>query len=187
VTVWRGEKWFKQSFSRGAAVAPMSEGMQGDGTEEEDASQGGGGKGGFKKGTRVRFKPDALIFKEKQEFVPKIILNRMKELAFLNSTATFRFRTPAVKVKAGKKKAMTAEEEEDAAEVAESKAGKAAAAAAAAVAAAAEAAAAAESVVTVNGVDYNEQILNYPGGLKDYVLDLNSVGLYKLNSVEKIA
>ena len=80
VTVWRGEKEFSQSFSRGDALASMTEGTQ----------PGPGGK----KGTRVRFKPDPQIFRERQDFDPKIIHSRMKELAFLNSTAAFKFRVP---------------------------------------------------------------------------------------------
>ena len=141
-------------------MGSMTEGSQLGGDE-------GDGGDGLKKGTRVKFKPDALIFKEKRDFDPKIILARMKELAFLNSTATFRFRTP-VKTNKGKsssKKTAAAEGDDD--DVAKDGGGKE------------EGGAAAEelgqkAVVTVDGVEYDELVLNYPGGLKDYVLDLNA-------------
>ena len=85
VTVWRGAAEYSQAFSRGAAIGTMSQTAQ-----PSDAR---------KKGTRVRFKPDADIFKEKREFDPNVILSRMKELAFLNSTATFKFRYCAASAK----------------------------------------------------------------------------------------
>ena len=153
VTVWRGEKWFRQSFSRGAALGPMTQGTQGDGGDGEEAvSQVAGAV--LKKGTRVRFKPDALIFKERQDFDPKIILTRMKELAFLNSTATFRFRLPvAMHAKSKKKKATTNQDEEEAGASAPTMAPV--------------------EMLTVNGVEYHEEILSFPGGLKDYVEDIN--------------
>ena len=94
VTVWRGDREFRQEFSRGAALAPMTEGSQTKGATR-------------KKGTRVRFKPDPTIFKERLDFDPNIILSRMKELAFLNSTATFTFRLASEltsKLKSKKKK-----------------------------------------------------------------------------------
>jgi DNA gyrase/topoisomerase IV subunit B len=53
-------------------------------------AEGEKGKGKLRKGTQIRFKPDAQIFTQKTEFDPKIIRSRMKELAFLNSTSTFR-------------------------------------------------------------------------------------------------
>ena len=103
VTVWRGDREFRQEFSRGAALAPMTEGSQTKGATR-------------KKGTRVRFKPDPTIFKERLDFDPNIILSRMKELAFLNSTATFTFRLASEltsKLKSKKKKSK--DEEKDAA------------------------------------------------------------------------
>ena len=86
VTVWRGDAEYSQAFSRGAAIGTMSE------TAQPSTSA-------RKKGTRVRFKPDADIFVEKREFDPNVSLSRMKELAFLNSTATFKFRYCAASAK----------------------------------------------------------------------------------------
>ncbi|ACO61766.1 predicted protein [Micromonas commoda] len=111
VTVWRGDREYRQSFSRGAALAPMTEGSQ-------DVANVG-----KKKGTRVRFKPDPSIFKERQDFDPNIILARMKELAFLNSTATDEASMDEGDVKKTE--------------------------------------------------EYYEEVLSFPGGLKDYVVDLN--------------
>ena len=149
VTVWRGEKEFSQSFSRGDALAPMTEGTQ----------PGPGGK----KGTRVRFKPDPQIFRERQDFDPKIIHSRMKELAFLNSTAAFKFRVPEETArKMRKKAAKKVESDKRDATVSELTApapGKS------------------EDgfeTVTVDGVEYVEETLSYPGGLCDYVADLNA-------------
>jgi DNA gyrase subunit B len=105
-----------------------------------------------KKGTRVRFKPDADIFVEKREFDPNVILSRMKELAFLNSTATFKFRYCAASAKKLKtRKAKKGGDDDDAARAAD-----------------------VARVATEDGVEYFEETLSYPGGLKDYVVDLNA-------------
>ena len=139
VTVWRGEKEYSQSFSRGAAIGTMAETNQ----SESHAR---------KKGTRVRFKPDALIFKEKREFDPNIILNRMKELAFLNSTATFKFRYCAESAKKLKTRKAKKEEGDDEKNATPQK----------------------RATTSSDGVEYFEETLCYPGGLKDYVADLNA-------------
>mgnify|MGYP003310749694 CR=1 FL=1 len=65
VTVWRGDAEYSQAFSRGAAIGTMAETSR-----SSDARE---------KGTRVRFKPDPQIFKEKREFDPNVILSRMKD------------------------------------------------------------------------------------------------------------
>ena len=139
VTVWRGDAEYSQAFSRGAAIGTMSE------TAQPSTSA-------RKKGTRVRFKPDADIFVEKREFDPNVILSRMKELAFLNSTATFKFRYCAASAKKLKtRKAKKGGDDDDAARAAD-----------------------VARVATEDGVEYFEETLSYPGGLKDYVVDLNA-------------
>ena len=134
VTVWRGAAEYSQSFSRGAAIGTMAETSR-----SSDARE---------KGTRVRFKPDPQIFKEKREFDPNVILSRMKELAFLNSTATFKFRYCAESAR--KLKTRKAKKEEDGG------------------------AAPKTATALVDGVEYFEETLSFPGGLKDYVADLNA-------------
>ena len=135
VTVWRGAAEYSQSFSRGAAIGTMAETSLS--TDEK------------KKGTRVRFKPDAQIFKEKREFDPNVILSRMKELAFLNSTATFKFRYCAESAKKLKTRKAKKEEEDGGATPK-------------------------TATANVDGVEYFEETLSFPGGLKDYVADLNA-------------
>ena len=144
VTVWRGDREFRQEFSRGAALAPMSEGSQTKGATR-------------KKGTRVRFKPDPTIFKERLDFDPNIILSRMKELAFLNSTATFTFRlaselTSKLKSKKKKSKDEASMDEGDVVKGGEKTD---------------------DGAVTIDGATYYEEVLSFPGGLRDYVADLN--------------
>ena len=144
VTVWRGDREFRQEFSRGAALAPMTEGSQTKGATR-------------KKGTRVRFKPDPTIFKERLDFDPNIILSRMKELAFLNSTATFTFRlaselTSKLKSKKKKSKDEASMDEGDVVKGGEKTD---------------------DGAVTIDGATYYEEVLSFPGGLRDYVADLN--------------
>ena len=143
VTVWRGDREFRQEFSRGAALAPMSEGSQTKGATR-------------KKGTRIRFKPDPTIFKERLDFDPNIILSRMKELAFLNSTATFTFRlaselTSKLKSKKKKSKDEASMDESDVVKGEKTD----------------------DGAVTIDGATYYEEVLSFPGGLRDYVADLN--------------
>ena len=144
VTVWRGDREFRQEFSRGAALAPMTEGSQTKGATR-------------KKGTRIRFKPDPTIFKERLDFDPNIILSRMKELAFLNSTATFTFRlaselTSKLKSKKKKSKDEASMDEGDVVKGGEKTD---------------------DGAVTIDGATYYEEVLSFPGGLRDYVADLN--------------
>ena len=143
VTVWRGDREFRQEFSRGAALAPMTEGSQTKGATR-------------KKGTRIRFKPDPTIFKERLDFDPNIILSRMKELAFLNSTATFTFRLASEltsKLKSKKKKSND-EASMDESDVVKGEKTD-------------------DGAVTIDGATYYEEVLSFPGGLRDYVADLN--------------
>ena len=87
VTVWRGDKEYFQTFSRGKT------------TSELQVSERKAKDGNPKTGTRVRFKPDNMIFQKVQEFDPNIIRARMKELAFLNSNAELRFTSVDSKTK----------------------------------------------------------------------------------------
>ena len=156
---------FTQAFSRGYAVADMTESL-------EPGADG-------KNGTRVRFKPDHQIFKEKASFDPNIIISRMKELAFLNSTATLKFRIPVdVHKKMTRKKANVKEDSvsdgrlskdtldhedtdkdtflygrDPSRSIPDSKEHA--------------------HIITKGGIEYVEEILSFPGGLKDYVVDLN--------------
>ncbi|CAL6431471.1 unnamed protein product [Bathycoccus prasinos] len=109
VTVWRGDKEYFQTFSRGKT------------TSELQVSERKAKDGNPKTGTRVRFKPDNMIFQKVQEFDPNIIRARMKELAFLNSNAELRFTSVDSKTK-----------------------------------------------------EMKEDVLKYPNGLTDYIVDLNS-------------
>lgn len=78
VDVWRGGRAFTQSFSRGAATAPMSERAAAAG---EPAS-----------GTRVEFVFDRTVFAAGVAFDQETIVARLRELAFLNRAATLRLR-----------------------------------------------------------------------------------------------
>ena len=109
VTVWRGNKEYFQTFSRGKTTSQLQ-------ISDRKAKDGNP-----KTGTRVRFKPDNMIFQKVQDFDPNIIRARMKELAFLNSNAELRFTSLDNKTK-----------------------------------------------------EMKEDVLKYPNGLKDYIVDLNS-------------
>jgi DNA gyrase subunit B len=111
VTVWRNNKEYNQTFSRGKTTSDLK-------ISERKASK----TDKFPKtGTRVRFKPDDMIFQKVKDFDPNIIRARMKELAFLNSNAELRFTSIDNKTK-----------------------------------------------------EMKEEVLKYPNGLTDYILDLNN-------------
>ncbi|KAI8466431.1 MAG: DNA topoisomerase [Monoraphidium minutum] len=78
VEVWRGGRVFEQSFSRGAAQTAMS-----------DAPAAAGAP---TSGTRVEFEFDRSIFAEGVAWDPETVVARLRELAFLNPTATLRLR-----------------------------------------------------------------------------------------------
>jgi DNA gyrase/topoisomerase IV subunit B len=82
IDVWRGGKHFRQQYSRGHALGPLVE--QALPAEQQQ-----------KRGTRVRFRYDDQIFAEGVAFDPDTIKARIRELAFLNSAATLRFRAVA--------------------------------------------------------------------------------------------
>jgi len=68
VEVYRDGKIYYQEYKRGAPVAPLKVKGQ---TKE--------------RGTKIRFKADPLIFKQTQDFNADIVVNRLRELAFLNA------------------------------------------------------------------------------------------------------
>ncbi|MFS8879537.1 DNA topoisomerase (ATP-hydrolyzing) subunit B [Synechococcus sp. H55.11] len=70
VTVWREGKVHFQRFERGAVVGPL---------QSEPQPQGSN-----RRGTEVRFKPDGLIFPER-EFDYALLAARFRELAYLNA------------------------------------------------------------------------------------------------------
>eukprot|EP00191_Tetraselmis_sp_GSL018_P004145 CAMPEP_0177609448 /NCGR_PEP_ID=MMETSP0419_2-20121207/19096_1 /TAXON_ID=582737 /ORGANISM="Tetraselmis sp., Strain GSL018" /LENGTH=712 /DNA_ID=CAMNT_0019104377 /DNA_START=327 /DNA_END=2462 /DNA_ORIENTATION=- len=73
VTVWRDGKLTKQTFQRGVPAGPMS-------VELQDRGEG-------KTGTRVRFLYDRSVFSSTASYDPETIRSRLRELAFLNSSA----------------------------------------------------------------------------------------------------
>lgn len=70
VTVWREGKVYFQRFERGAVVGSLKSEPQ--------------PKGSNRRGTEVRFKPDGLIFPER-EFDYAVLAARFRELAYLNA------------------------------------------------------------------------------------------------------
>ena len=81
VKVWRGDKEFSQSFSRGAALGLMSERDQ----ETEGTTTTS------RRGTQVKFQYDESIFSPTASFDSEVIRSRLRELAFLNSGSFIRF------------------------------------------------------------------------------------------------
>ena len=78
VEVWRDGRAYSQSFSRGAAAAPMAAAPAAPG-----APRGG---------TRVEFLYDAAVFAPGVAWDPELVAARLRELAFLNPSATLRLR-----------------------------------------------------------------------------------------------
>ncbi|MEI6308653.1 MAG: DNA topoisomerase (ATP-hydrolyzing) subunit B [bacterium] len=72
-TVWQNGRTYRQRFSRGKPLGPMETGEP---TERT--------------GTMIRFKPDSAVF-ETLHFEGETILQRLQELAFLNSGARIHF------------------------------------------------------------------------------------------------
>jgi DNA gyrase subunit B len=81
VTVWRAGQKYQQTFSRGIAMTELQ-------VEKLDPSHPEFTQGG----TQVRFKYDETIFSKTATFDPDTIRSRLRELAFLNSSATIHFR-----------------------------------------------------------------------------------------------
>lgn len=79
VTVWRKGRQFHQRFSQGTALTPL--------LEEEAGPEDKG-----RRGTRVEFKYDPTIFAKSAVFDPETIASRLRELSFLNATASIKFR-----------------------------------------------------------------------------------------------
>ncbi|WVX28004.1 hypothetical protein VZG47_09035 [Synechococcus elongatus IITB5] len=69
VTVWREGKTHQQRFEQGNPIGELQ--------VSPEASD--------RRGTRVRFKPDATIFSETTEFDYSTLASRLKELAYLNA------------------------------------------------------------------------------------------------------
>ena len=72
VDVWRDGKHYRMKFERGKVVEPLT-------VVEENVD---------KRGTRVRFKPDATIF-ETTKFDYDIVYDRLEELSYLNPKVKF--------------------------------------------------------------------------------------------------
>ncbi|MCX5971077.1 MAG: DNA topoisomerase subunit B [Coprothermobacterota bacterium] len=72
-TVWQNGRTYRQRFSRGKPLGPMEMGEPAERT-----------------GTMIRFKPDSTVF-ETLHFEGETILQRLQELAFLNSGVRIRF------------------------------------------------------------------------------------------------
>eukprot|EP00208_Stichococcus_sp_RCC1054_P002844 CAMPEP_0206138648 /NCGR_PEP_ID=MMETSP1473-20131121/3463_1 /ASSEMBLY_ACC=CAM_ASM_001109 /TAXON_ID=1461547 /ORGANISM="Stichococcus sp, Strain RCC1054" /LENGTH=763 /DNA_ID=CAMNT_0053532137 /DNA_START=195 /DNA_END=2486 /DNA_ORIENTATION=+ len=76
-TVYRQDKVYRQSFVRGVATAPLEPSPA---TAEDRA-----------KGTTIRFLPDREVFSSGVVFDPDTIRTRLREVAFLNSSATITY------------------------------------------------------------------------------------------------
>ena len=76
VSVWRQKQHFQQRFAYGKPLADMI---------SEAATEKG-------KGTQIRFKYDRTIFSPEASFDLDVITRRLRELAFLNGSATLNFR-----------------------------------------------------------------------------------------------
>jgi DNA gyrase subunit B len=71
--VWRDGKHYRQEYSRGVPAGDLHE--IGPST---------------KRGTKVKFLPDAEIFRETTEFKEEVLVSRLRELAFLNPGVTIK-------------------------------------------------------------------------------------------------
>ena len=103
VTVWREGQEHTQSFERGVALAPLASRPQSAAAGEGEGGAGAGA-GGSRTGTKVAFRFDDEIFSPGVAFEPETIRARLRELAFLNSAATIRFKV----IGGGSKKAVAA-------------------------------------------------------------------------------
>ncbi|WP_338461186.1 DNA topoisomerase (ATP-hydrolyzing) subunit B [Synechococcus elongatus IITB7] len=75
VTVWREGKTHQQRFEQGNPIGELQVSPE----------------AGDRRGTRVRFKPDATIFSETTEFDYSTLASRLKELAYLNAGVRIEF------------------------------------------------------------------------------------------------
>ena len=75
--MWRQKQEFQQRFAYGKPLADMT---------SEPSSKG-------RKGTQIRFKYDRTIFSPEASFDVDVITRRLRELAFLNGSATLNFRS----------------------------------------------------------------------------------------------
>ncbi|MBW1877298.1 MAG: hypothetical protein JRJ84_02955 [Deltaproteobacteria bacterium] len=72
--IWREGKHYHQAYERGAPKAPLKEIGQAEILED----------GRPRRGTRVEFWPDPVIFSETVDFEYEILAKRLRELAYLN-------------------------------------------------------------------------------------------------------
>jgi DNA gyrase subunit B len=79
--IWRDGRHYAQRYARGVPVADL-----------EDLGTAPPPGGAPKRGTRVQFMPDPLIFTETTEFSYDKLAERLKELAFLNPGVTIEIR-----------------------------------------------------------------------------------------------
>jgi DNA gyrase subunit B len=79
VTVWRDGRAHSQSYERGKPLTPLKSTP----LPPEDAK---------KRGTRLAFRYDPLIFTSGVVYDPDTLRSRLREVAFLNSAATIKFR-----------------------------------------------------------------------------------------------
>lgn len=105
VTVWREGQEHTQSFERGNAIAPLSSRPLAD-SEDKNRT-----------GTKVAFRFDDDIFSPGVAFEPETIRARLRELAFLNSSATIKFKviggsSKKAVARAARQALASAEEEE---------------------------------------------------------------------------
>lgn len=79
VTVWRQNQRFQQRFAYGKPLADMT-------SEERRPTEE------RRKGTQIRFKYDSTIFSPDVSFDLDVVTRRLRELAFLNGSATINFK-----------------------------------------------------------------------------------------------
>lgn len=104
VTVWREGQEHTQSFERGVAIAPL-----------QSRPLSGPGEDTNRTGTKVAFRYDDEIFSPGVAFEPETIRARLRELAFLNSSATIKFKViggSSKRAVAARRALASAEEEE---------------------------------------------------------------------------
>lgn len=91
ITVWRGGVQYFQTYSRGVPQTDLESQSIESNTHSDNNGNNNGNSNSNKKGTQVRFKYDESIFSKTAVFDPETIRSRLRELAFLNSSASIRF------------------------------------------------------------------------------------------------
>lgn len=98
VTVWRAGTKYQQRFSRGIPQTELEMEVLPAGSDEVERG-----------GTQVRFRYDDAIFSKSATFDHETIRSRLRELAFLNSSATIHFRVLGQKISTSAAAAAAAE------------------------------------------------------------------------------